>query len=98
MTIETRYVAALTDVAAIRLSCKKCGAAYSFHPTRALQPPHSCRVCNAVLFGDGTVLEREAFSKFQESVQGLLRLADAAPFKIELELPILRDGGSLTTQ
>jgi hypothetical protein len=88
VAIETRYLVALADIASLRLSCKACGAAYSIPLTRALQPPNHCRACNAVLFDGTAILEREAFSNFQECVKALLLILDDAPFRIEFELPI----------
>ena len=89
MTVETHYVAALGDILALRLACKACGAAYSIPPTRTLQPPYGCRVCNAVWFGENAILEREAFTNFQECLKVLLLIAEDASFSLAVELPVV---------
>jgi hypothetical protein len=86
MPLETRYIATLDDSIALRVACKRCGAASSVPVTRTLQPPHSCRACGAVLFGETAEIAREAFSNLQECIKGLLLVAEDAPFRIEFEL------------
>lgn len=89
MTIETKYIAALPDVHALRLECKKCGAAYSIPLTRTLHPPHSCKACSAIWFGgdDLNALEREAFIELQRCLKVLLLFAGAGGVRICLEVP-----------
>jgi len=69
VTVETRYVATLNDILAIRITCKHCGAEYSIPLTHTLEGPRSCEICDAIWFGDDAVLEREAFSNFQQCIK-----------------------------
>lgn len=97
MTLETRYIADLSDVLALRVSCKKCGAAYSVPTSRTLQPPHSCRACGSVWFGEGSLheVEREAFLELQQAFKVLL-LFTTSGVQLSMELPFPRAEYPLT--
>lgn len=87
MTVETKYVAALTDIGAVRIACRKCGAAYAIPPGRAIIPPQNCRACNVPLFSEGNSIERDALLHFLDAIRDLLRSANGASYAISLELP-----------
>lgn len=86
MTVETKYITDLPHIHALRLECKKCGAAYSVPLTRELQPPHSCRACNAPWFGENIPV-RDAFIELQRCLKILLLFANAGGVRICFEIP-----------
>jgi hypothetical protein len=85
MTAETKYVADLSDITAIRFECK-CGAALSQPPNKARdQLPLKCMVCGADFFlnGSGDKSTAEALVRV---LRELTKLPDGQNWKIRLEL------------
>jgi hypothetical protein len=89
VTVDTKHIADLTDVAAIRLECRKCGFAYVWAPRQPLgQIPFSCKACGVVWFSDTSAsLEREALHGFSEAITTLSKHQEAPGYLVRFEFP-----------
>jgi hypothetical protein len=85
MTAETKYVADLSDIMAIRFECK-CGTAFSQPPDKARdQLPLKCVVCGAEFFldGSGDKVTAEAVVRV---LRELTNLPNGQNWRIRLEM------------
>lgn len=91
MTIDSRYVADLTDILAIQFECqnKDCGTRLLYPPDKSNNPPEECPRCNAMWTSEDGV-DRKAIVQLLNSIR-TIRQGLSQNLKVRLELPMVKE-------
>ena len=85
MTFEHRFLLELTDILAVRLECKKCGATLGFPPSQGtVLPPAECKSCSHVWMQTGSAADKGLRALF-DNLRQLRADAEGLGFRIKLE-------------
>jgi len=85
MTLETRYLAALTDILGLQITCGRCQTRVACSLEEAQDfPPVRCPNCGEVFVSHEDVTGRKALADLRHAIRTLR--ADPTRFRLHLDL------------